>query len=67
MVFDRVYHNVDDNEYYVEYIGTTFDKLWSSLSKKGVVGKVLHKTIFHTIVGVSKITGKCKNVHMWFD
>lgn len=67
MVFDRVYLNVHDKEYYVEYIGTTFDDFWGSLSKKGVIGKVLYKTIFHTIVGVAKITGKCKKTRIWFD
>lgn len=67
MIFNRVYLNVDDNEYYVEDIGTTFDNFWSLLSTKGVIGKVLYKMIFYTIVGMSKITGKCKKACIKFD
>lgn len=67
MIFNRVYLNVYDNEYYVEDIGTTFDNFWSSLSTKGAIGKVLYKMIFYTIVGISKITGKCKKACIKFD
>ena len=67
MIFNRVYLNVYDNEYYVEHIGTTFDNFWSSLSTRGVIGKVLYKMIFYTIVGMSKITRKCKKAYIKFD
>ena len=67
MIFDRVYLNVDDNEYYVEDIGTTFDNFWTALGSKAFIGKVLYKTIFYTIVNISKITGKCKKACIKFD
>lgn len=64
MVFDRVYLNVYDNKYYVEDIGTTFDNFWNFLITKGAIGKVLYRMIFYTIVGVSKITGKCQKAYI---
>ncbi len=67
MVFHRVYLNVDDNEYYVEDIGTKFDDFWTSLNTKGVVGKVLYRMIFDTIVGVSRIGGTIKKASIKFD
>lgn len=67
MVFHRVYLNVDDNQYYVEDIGTTFDDFWTSLNTKGIVGKILYRMMFYTIVGVSRITGNCKKATIKFD
>lgn len=67
MIFNRVYLNVDDKQYYVEDIGTTFDDFWSSLYTKGIISKLLYRMIFYVVVDVARITGKCKKAHLEFD
>lgn len=66
MIFDRVYLNIDDGQYYVENIGTKFDNFWTSLFTKGVIGKTMYRMIFDTIIGVAKITHKCKTAYIVF-
>lgn len=66
MVFDRVYLNLDDGKYYVEDIGTNFDDFWTSLSTNGVIGKAIYRLIFDIIVGISRITRKCKTAYIVF-
>ena len=67
MVFDRVYLNLDDGKYYVEDIGTNFDDLWTSLNTKGAIGKAVYRLIFDIIVGVSRVTRKCKKAYIIFN
>lgn len=67
MIFDRVYFNLDDGKYYVENIGTNFDDFWTSLNSKGTIGKAIYRLIFDIIVGVSKLTHKCKKAYIIFD
>lgn len=66
MVFDRVYFNLVDGKYYVEDIGTNFDDFWTSLNTKGVIGKAIYRMIFDVIIGVAKITHKCKMAYIVF-
>lgn len=67
MIFDRVYFNVLDDRYYIEDDGTTFDRFLNLFNTKKVLGKVAYRTIFYSIVGISKITRKCKKAYIVFN
>ena len=67
MVFDRVVFNVLDGEYYIKDEGTSFDRFLNMFNTKKFYQKILYRGIFYTIVGISKITHKCKTYCIVFD
>lgn len=67
MVFDRVYFNVLDDRYYIEDDETSFDRFLESFDMKKFYQKMLYRTIFYTVVGISKLTRKCKKAYIVFE
>lgn len=67
MIFDRVVFNVLDGKYYIKDEGTPFDRFLNMFDTKKFYQEILYRGIFYTIVGISKITHKCKNYCIYFD
>lgn len=67
MVFDRVCYNVLNGRYYIKDKETAFDRFLNKFDTKKFYQKILYRGIFYTVVGISKITHKCKPYYIYFD